>query len=135
MALGIIIAAGHSVLAYTATGYIFPYLTNVLKWSPVDANLAVGAAALAQLPFYIINAYLADRIGRRRVYITGLALGLVLFYPVYYWLGFVKDVALASFLIFLLILTTAFTFSVLGTAIAELFPTRLDIPACRWLLT
>ncbi|MEM0483764.1 MAG: MFS transporter [Pyrobaculum sp.] len=125
MALGIIIAAGHSVLAYTATGYIFPYLTNVLKWSPVDANLAVGAAALAQLPFYIINAYLADRIGRRRVYITGLALGLVLFYPVYYWLGFVKDVALASFLIFLLILTTAFTFSVLGTAIAELFPTRV----------
>ena len=125
MLVGIAVAAGHAVMAYTATGYIFPYLTNALKWSPVDANMAVGAASIAQLPFYILNAYMADRVGRRRIYMAGLVMGLAVFYPIYYALAGVRSVALASLLIFVLILTTAFTFSVLGTTLAELFPTRV----------
>ncbi|MEM1597486.1 MAG: MFS transporter [Pyrobaculum sp.] len=125
MALGIIIAAGHSVLAYTSTGYIFTYLTNVAKADPVSVNLAVGAAGLAQLPFYIALAYLADRVGRRAIYLAGLAYGLLTYYPIYSWLGVNRGVPGIALGAFLLILATAFTFSVLGTAIAEMFPTRV----------
>lgn len=125
MLVGIAIAAGHSVLAYTATGYIMPHLTNTLKWDAVSANAALAVASLAQLPFYIVNAWLADSLGRKRVYMAGLLMGFVVFYPAYLLLALVKDFAISVFLIFLMILTTAFTFSVLGTAIAEIFPTRV----------
>lgn len=123
--LGLVIAAGHGVLAYTSTGYIFTYLTSVPKWSPVESNLIVGAASLAQLPLYIFAAWLGDRWGRRGVYLVGLAMGLATYYPIYYALGYTRDVALASALVFVMIGATAFTFGVLGTALAELFPTRV----------
>jgi MHS family proline/betaine transporter-like MFS transporter len=129
MLVGIAIAAGHAVLAYTATGYIFTYLTNVTKLDPISANLAVGVAGLLQLPFYIFNAWLSDKVGRRRIYMTGLLFAMATYYPVYLWLAGVKDVALVSFGVFVLILATAFTFSILGTTLAELFPTRVRYTA------
>lgn len=123
--VGTVVAAGHAVLAYTSTAYIFTFLTQVPKWSPVEANLIVGAAALAQLPLYIFAAWLGDKMGRRAVYVIGLVLGLATYYPLYLLLSTTKDIALASLYVFVLIGATAFTFSMLGTALAELFPTRV----------
>jgi len=125
IAVGVVISAGHAVLAYTSTGYIFTYLTQVAKLDPLTVNLVVGVAALLQYPFYIINAWLADKYGRKRIYMTGLALGLLTYYPIYQWLGTARGLAETIFAVFILIYATAFTFSVLGTAIAELFPTRV----------
>ncbi|MFN3803750.1 MAG: MFS transporter [Pyrobaculum sp.] len=121
--LGVAITAGHSVLAYTSTGYIFPFLTQVVKLDAVATNAAVGIAAMLQFPFYVLNAYLADRIGRRPVYLAGLVMGLLTYYPIYSWLTVTKDLSLITAAVFLLILATAFTFSVLSTTMAELFPT------------
>ncbi|MEL9991306.1 MAG: MFS transporter [Thermoproteus sp.] len=123
--VGTVIAAGHAVLAYTSTGYIFTFLAQVPKWNPVEANLIVGAAALAQLPLYIFAAWLGDKLGRRAVYVVGLAIGLATYYPLYVLLSTTKNIALASLYVFVLIGATAFTFSMLGTALAELFPTRV----------
>ncbi len=47
----------------------------------------------------------------------------------YLRLAGVKDVALVSFGVFVLILATAFTFSILGTTLAELFLTRVRYTA------
>lgn len=127
--VGIAVAAGHSVLAYTATGYIFPFLTSVPKLSPVDANFAVGIAGVLQLPFYILNAWLSEKVGRRVIYSAGLAMALATYYPIFSWLTGVKDLALVTLGVFVLILATAFTFSVLGTALAELFPTKVRYTA------
>ncbi|MFN7105912.1 MAG: MFS transporter, partial [Pyrobaculum sp.] len=123
--LGVAIAAGHSVLAYTSTGYIFPFLTQVVKLDAVAVNTAVGIAAALQFPFYILNAYLADRIGRRPIYLAGLVMGLLTYYPIYSWLTAARDLSLITAAVFLLVLATAFTFGVLGTAMAELFPTSV----------
>lgn len=123
--VGTVVAAGHAVLAYTSTAYIFTFLTTVPKWTPVDANAIVGAAAIAQLPLYIFAAWLGDRIGRKIVYIIGLVVGLTTYYPIYLMLASAKDMALAALGVFVLIGATAFTFSILGTALAELFPTRV----------
>lgn len=123
--VGTIIAAGHAVLAYTSTAYIFTFLINVPKWSPVEANVIVGAAAIAQLPPYIFAAWLGDRIGRRAVYIIGLVMGIATYYPIYLMLTSIRNAALAALGVFVLIGATAFTFSILGTTLAELFPTRI----------
>jgi MHS family proline/betaine transporter-like MFS transporter len=125
MLVGIATAAGHAVLAYTATSYILTYLTTVTKLDPVSANLAVSVAGLPQLPFYIFNAWLSDKIGRRLIYMTGLLFAVATYYPAYLRLAGVKDVALVSLGVFVLILATAFTFSILGTTLTELFPTRV----------
>lgn len=123
--VGIAIAAGHAVLAYTSTAYIFTFLTSVPKWSPVEANAIVGTAAILQLPLYIFAAWLGDRLGRRLVYVIGLVLGIATYYPLYILLSTSRDLAVAVLAVFALIGATAFTFSILGTALAELFPTRV----------
>lgn len=125
VAVGTIVAAGHAVLAYTSTAYIFTFLTTVPKWSPVEANAIVGAAGLAQLPLYIFAAWLGDKIGRRLIYIIGLAIGILTYYPIYLALASLKNAALVALGVFVMIGATAFTFSILGTALAELFPTRV----------
>ena len=47
----------------------------------------------------------------------------------YLRLADVKDIALVSFGVFVLILATIFTFNMLGTTLAELFPTRVRYAA------
>jgi hypothetical protein len=59
----------------------------------------------------------------------GPLFAMATYYPVYLWLAGVKDVALVSFGVFVLILATVFTFSILGTTLAELFPTRVRYTA------
>lgn len=122
--VGVAVAAGHAVLAYTSTGYIFTYLVQTAKRTPVEANIIVGAAALAQLPLYLFAAWLGDRVGRKAVYMTGLAIGLATYYPLYYLLPSL-DLWLAALAVYVMVGATAFTFGILGTALAELFPARV----------
>jgi MHS family proline/betaine transporter-like MFS transporter len=123
--VGIAVAAGHAVLAYTSTAYIFTFLTQVPKWTSVEANAIVGTAAILQLPLYIFAAWLGDRLGRRLIYVIGLVVGIATYYPIYLFLSSSKNFAAAILAVFVLIGATAFTFSILGTALAELFPTRV----------
>ncbi|MEM0464899.1 MFS transporter [Pyrobaculum sp.] len=122
--VGVAVAAGHAVLAYTSTGYIFTYLVQTAKRTPVEANIIVGAAALAQIPLYLFAAWLGDRVGRKAVYMTGLAIGLATYYPLYYLLPSL-DLWLAALAVYVMVGATAFTFGILGTALAELFPARV----------
>ncbi|AEA13623.1 major facilitator superfamily MFS_1 [Thermoproteus uzoniensis 768-20] len=123
--VGIAVAAGHAVLAYTSTAYIFTFLTQVARWTSVEANIIVGTAAVLQLPLYIFAAWLGDRLGRRLIYVIGLVIGIATYYPIYLFLSSLRDLAAAVLAVFVLIGATAFTFSILGTALAELFPTRV----------
>lgn len=59
----------------------------------------------------------------------GLLFATATYYPLYLRLAGVKDVALVSFGVFVLILATVFTFNMLGTTWAELFPTRVRYTA------
>jgi len=59
----------------------------------------------------------------------GLLFATATYYPLYLRLAGVKDVALVSFGVFVLILATVFTFNMLGTTLAELFPTRVRYTA------
>ncbi len=59
----------------------------------------------------------------------GLIFATATCYPSYLRLADVKDVALVSFGVFVLILATVFTFNMLITTLAELFPTRVRYAA------
>jgi hypothetical protein len=59
----------------------------------------------------------------------GLLFATATYYPSYLRLAGVKDVALVSFGVFVLILATVFTFNMLITTLAELFPTRVRYAA------
>jgi len=59
----------------------------------------------------------------------GLLFATATYYPLYLRLAGVKDVAPVSFGVFVLILATVFTFNMLGTTSAELFPTRVRYTA------
>jgi uncharacterized protein with PQ loop repeat len=59
----------------------------------------------------------------------GLLFATATYYPLHLRLAGVKDVALVSFGVFVLILAAAFTFSILGTTLAELLSARVRYTA------
>ena len=63
------------------------------------------------------------------IYMIGLLFATATHYPLHLRLAGVKDVALVSFGVFVPIIATVFTFNMLDTTLAELFPTRVRYTA------
>ena len=59
----------------------------------------------------------------------GLLFATATYYTLYLRLASVKDVTIVSLGVFVLILATVFTSNMLGTTLAELFPTRVRYTA------
>ncbi|MEV7091015.1 shikimate transporter [Streptomyces sp. NPDC093085] len=69
------------VSGYIVTAFALSYATSELGYSRpfmLNVGLLVGALGILTIPAY---AYLSDRIGRRRVYLTGAVAGAVLAVP------------------------------------------------------
>jgi hypothetical protein len=66
---------------------------------------------------------------RRRKYMIGFLFATATYYTLYLRLASVKDVTIVSLGVFVLILATVFTSNMLGTTLAELFPTRVRYTA------
>ncbi len=76
-------AAGQAVIWYVGQFYALFFLQNVLRVEFVTANVIVSVALLLGLPFFILFGALSDRIGRKKVMMTGNLLGAIAIYPTY----------------------------------------------------
>jgi len=74
---------GQGVVWYTGQFYALYYLQNIFKLPLVDANLIIGVAILIATPLFILVGWLSDRIGRKWLMLSGMALGAVSYYPIY----------------------------------------------------
>ena len=77
------LAIGQAVTWYTGQFYSLFFLIQVLKVDTVAANWLIIIATLLTAPLYYVFAALSDRIGRKPVYLAGLLLGVVAFFPLY----------------------------------------------------
>ena len=66
--------AGQAVVWYTGQFYALFYLTTILKVETEAARITVAVALLLGMPFFTIFGAMSDRIGRKRIIMTGCLL-------------------------------------------------------------
>lgn len=82
--------AGQGVVWYTGQFYALFYLQSILNVGGLAANTIVAAALLLGMPFFVLCGALSDRVGRKWLMMTGFALAVVSYLPIY---GAMRDVA------------------------------------------
>jgi MFS family permease len=74
---------GQGVVWYTGQFYALFYLQKVFGVSLLDSNWIVGGALLLATPFFVIMGWLSDKIGRKKIMLTGMLLAVLTYYPIF----------------------------------------------------
>lgn len=88
--------AGSTVIWYASQFYALFFLQRILKVGDLQTNLLMIAALIVAAPSYLVLGWLSDRIGRKPVIISGIALGAATLFPAYHLLTQAANPALAS---------------------------------------
>ncbi|MBR0963844.1 MFS transporter [Bradyrhizobium diazoefficiens] len=75
--------AGFGVVWYTAQFYTLLFLTQTLKVDAVTANIVVVIALMLAAPFFVVFGTLSDRIGRKKIVLSGILLAALAYYPAF----------------------------------------------------
>jgi MFS family permease len=76
--------AGMNVVWYGGQLYALFFLTQVLKVEPQAANLLLAAVLLIATPLYLVFGRLSDRIGRKKVVLSAMALAALTYFPIFH---------------------------------------------------
>ncbi|HTU09649.1 MAG TPA: MFS transporter [Allosphingosinicella sp.] len=90
------IAAGLTVIWYTAQFQGLYFLRNALRIEDVAAETMVGISAFFATFFFILFGWLSDKIGRKPPILIGYALTLVLLFPLFHWMAAAANPELAT---------------------------------------
>ncbi|PAX08811.1 MFS transporter [Sphingomonas lenta] len=81
------IAAGLTVIWYTAMFQVLYFLQNALKVEEQTAQLLVGVGAASGLFWFVLFGWLSDKVGRKKPIVIGYALTLLLLFPIFQMIG------------------------------------------------
>jgi MFS family permease len=90
------IAAGLTVIWYTAMFSGLSFLKGPMKVEETAAEIIVGVAAALGMGFFLLAGRLSDRIGRKKPIVWGYGVTLVLLFPLFWWMGSVANPALEA---------------------------------------
>ncbi len=85
------IAAGLTVISYTAMFSLLFLLTGPLRVDVTQAEMVVGAGSLIGTLAFIFAGWWSDRIGRKKPIILGYVLTLLLLFPAFHLVGRVAN--------------------------------------------
>ena len=75
--------AGQAVVWYGGQFYSLFFLTQTLKVDGTTANLLVAGALLLATPFFVVFGALSDKIGRKKIILTGCLLASLTYFPIF----------------------------------------------------
>ena len=75
--------AGQAVVWYAGQFYALFFLTQVLKVDAQAANLLIAAALVIGTPFFIVFGLLSDKIGRKKIVLSGCLLAALTYVPIF----------------------------------------------------
>jgi MFS family permease len=90
------IAAGLTVIWYTAMFQVLYFMQNAVKVDPTTAQVLVGVGAAAGLFWFVFFGRLSDKVGRKKPIVIGYALTLLLLFPIFKLIGGAANPALAE---------------------------------------
>jgi MFS family permease len=76
--------AGQGVVWNTGQFYALFYLTTILKLETEPARIVIAAGLLLGMPLFTFFGSLSDKIGRKRIMMTGCLLAAVFYLPIYH---------------------------------------------------
>src|SRR5467141_2442052 len=88
--------AGQAVVWYCGQFYALFFLTQSLKVDPATANLMIAASLLIGTPFFIVFGSLSDKIGRKKIIMTGCLLAVLTYFPLFHALTHYANPALEA---------------------------------------
>ena len=137
------IAAGLTVIWYTANFSALSFLTGPMRVNETAAQLIVGGSALVGMTFFVLFGALSDRLGRKKPIVWGYALTLVLLFPCFWAMGWAMGPALQGIapdarvipdglaivvivgVMLLLAALSGATFGPVAALLSEMFPPRI----------
>jgi MFS family permease len=123
--------AGQAVVWYTGQFYALFFLQTVLKINFVTANIIVAVALALATPFFIVFGSLSDKIGRKKIMMTGCLIAALTYLPIYramhYFAGSGSNpnTVMLTLLIFIQVLYVTMVYGPIAAYLVELFPTRI----------
>ena len=90
------IAAGLTVIWYTAMFSTLSLLQNTMRVDATTAQIIVATGAFLGCGWYILFGRVSDRVGRKKPIVIGYALTLVLLFPIFWLMGSAANPQLAA---------------------------------------
>ena len=122
------ITGGQAVVWYTGQFYALFFLQTVLKVPLTTSYVIVAVALVIGTPFFVVFGALSDRIGRKRIMLTGMLLAAVGYYPIYQAMEAnshpVNAVAL-SLLVTVQVLFVTMAYGPIAAFLVESFPAKI----------
>ena len=90
------IAAGLTVIWYTAQFQALYFLQNSLRIDDTAARTMIGIAAMFSMFWFVLFGWLSDRVGRKKPIVIGYALTIALMFPLFHWMASAANPELAA---------------------------------------
>jgi MFS family permease len=130
VAIATVVVLGQGCVWYSGQFWALYFLQTVKKLDVLTSSTIVGVALLLATPTLVFWGWLSDRVGRKPIILSGMALAALTYYPLYVALGSFAEPGAVNYpasilIVALLVNYVGMTYGPIAAFLAEFFPGRI----------